>query len=435
MLVDCPNWISQVEYLVFSGGGMRGLLVSGALSVLENVLEKKLLGCGGSSIGALIAMMVVVGYDSKEMQHQFARDADFMRANNDVLSLTTKYGLNNKTGLVSRLKELLTLKKIDPDITFGQLRLLTNKLLRVTVTNLATEESEIWDACTTPDRCVWEGVATSMALPIICCPTIAQGLVEQQYLVDGGVLDNLPLTMFDQEKTLAIWLPYQSSPIKSFTGYLQCVLSVTWKALQKAQYAALSASWKKRIVALSIDESVSVLDVDLPWSKRREMIEQGAIQMCGFLKRDKLVLQYVEILLHVLVIVSLVPSTKKRDDVNKTVTREDSLKIKCCSSHAMGQGDENLDHDSWISPVVEISDSIEQCKSQTQSLQLKSPKVTNLFESIPASILRVRVASDSLCSLCLYSKKYIHQPQSTLMDEEAREEDNYTKAVEEVLAS
>src|SRR5271166_6526508 len=63
------NPCADYKYLVFSGGGMRGLSFAGAVSSLEKKgLElNKLKGIGGVSAGSIIASLLAIGYTPDEL--------------------------------------------------------------------------------------------------------------------------------------------------------------------------------------------------------------------------------------------------------------------------------------------------------------------------------------------------------------------------------
>ena len=69
-----PN---DIEYLALEGGGGKGYAFLGALEILE---EKGVLaqikGFAGASAGAIAAMLLSIGYDSKRLQTYLASDFD-----------------------------------------------------------------------------------------------------------------------------------------------------------------------------------------------------------------------------------------------------------------------------------------------------------------------------------------------------------------------
>ena len=71
--------ILKLKYLAFRGGGMRGGAFCSALDVLDEILFKvyseclsdRIQGCAGTSIGSLVAFMMVTGFQPKQMVHQY----------------------------------------------------------------------------------------------------------------------------------------------------------------------------------------------------------------------------------------------------------------------------------------------------------------------------------------------------------------------------
>ncbi|MCK5177293.1 MAG: patatin-like phospholipase family protein, partial [Candidatus Aenigmarchaeota archaeon] len=57
-------------FCIFAGGGVRGTAYVGALKALEE-MEIEISGLAGSSVGALFASLVAVGYTQEEIKNLF----------------------------------------------------------------------------------------------------------------------------------------------------------------------------------------------------------------------------------------------------------------------------------------------------------------------------------------------------------------------------
>ena len=67
--------INREHFAIFGGGGIRGLAYCGAYKALleENI---QLSGCAGSSIGAVFAALLSIGYNYEEI-YQILSDVSF----------------------------------------------------------------------------------------------------------------------------------------------------------------------------------------------------------------------------------------------------------------------------------------------------------------------------------------------------------------------
>lgn len=205
------------KYLVLKGGGIRGIAYAGAIKVLEeqgvvNDLEK----IGGTSVGAITGALLAVGYSAKELQEKlfdldiavfndgefyFLGGQDRMRKNfgwykGDELEHWIETQLQEKTGISG--------------ITFQQLhdRAQQNrkfKDLYVTTTNLSKQRLEIFSYETQPGMKVSVAVRASVSIPLYYTAVFTDSTGHRcaapqpngNVYVDGGLLANYPITMFN----------------------------------------------------------------------------------------------------------------------------------------------------------------------------------------------------------------------------------------------
>jgi predicted acylesterase/phospholipase RssA len=157
--------------LVLSGGGARGAAHIGVLSVLaENGFEIDRVG--GCSIGAFIGAMAAAGWDPQRMR-------DTWREELALRSPFSDYTVP-RTSLIRGRRAEAMLRRI-----FGEVAL--EELPRSFFTVSADLVSS--DLVVHRRGPAWEAVGTSMAIPGLAPPQRRDG----RLLVDGGVLDNLPV--------------------------------------------------------------------------------------------------------------------------------------------------------------------------------------------------------------------------------------------------
>lgn len=193
---------------IFEGGGVKGIAYIGALSVLqEREILPKIERIGGTSAGAIMGLLIGLNFSFKEIE-DILLNLDFTRFLDDsfgvVLDTTRlfkEFGWYKGDYFRNWIGDLIQLKTGNPDATFKEI-FETGKELGVRDmffigTNLSTRRSEVFSMEHTPDLCVADAVRISMSIPLLFAAK--RGEYNDVY-VDGGVLDNYPIKLFDREK-------------------------------------------------------------------------------------------------------------------------------------------------------------------------------------------------------------------------------------------
>lgn len=191
--------------LVFEGGGVKGIAYVGALHVLtkKGVLDQ--VGrVGGTSAGAINALLLGLGYTQAEMQHvlwnlnfnNFLDDS--WGAVRDTHRLLTEFGWYKGDFFHRWVGERIQHKGFSPDATFQDLKASGKcRDMYFVGTNLSTGFGEVFSAEHTPRMRVADAVRISMSIPLFFASV--QSPRRDRY-VDGGVLDNYPVKLFDRLK-------------------------------------------------------------------------------------------------------------------------------------------------------------------------------------------------------------------------------------------
>ncbi len=221
LLLPSLGFAQQHEYknLVLEGGGIRGLAYAGVFSVLE---EKGILQqvekVGGSSAGSVAGMLVCIGYSAREIDSLMMELPleKFNDGNGGLLGkyarFKRKFGLYKGEAFEKWLKSLVAHKTGNPLLTFEQLhalRLKNNlyKDLYCTGTNLSKQQLEIFSVDHTPSIPIALAVRVSAGIPLYFEPIALDNQLQRikksdttsfvNYYVDGGMLCNYPISMFD----------------------------------------------------------------------------------------------------------------------------------------------------------------------------------------------------------------------------------------------
>lgn len=209
--------------LVFEGGGIKGVAYGGALLELENRgILPQIQRVGGTSAGAIQASLLAVGYSAEEISQIIAETpietfndgGTVLRAGKRFLK---QFGWYEGKNFLDTIQKLLIARTNKPDLTFAELHELAKTVpfrdLYVTGVNLTKQKLEIFSHETYPDMRVCDAVRVSMSIPLYyrSLAINAKGKVIEKPLssddcnifVDGGLLMNYPIELFDQTKYLS----------------------------------------------------------------------------------------------------------------------------------------------------------------------------------------------------------------------------------------
>lgn len=190
--------------LIFEGGGVKGIAYIGAMQVMKEkgVLEN-ITRVGGTSAGAINATMLALGYDIAE-QRRILKKLDFnnfMDDNwglvRDTERLIKKFGWYKGDFFHHWISGLINKKLKNPNATFRDLKAAGLPDLFVYGTNLSTRFGEVFSVEHTPTTRIADAVRISMSIPLFFA---AFRNARNDVYVDGGLLSNFPVKLFDRDK-------------------------------------------------------------------------------------------------------------------------------------------------------------------------------------------------------------------------------------------
>ena len=207
----------RYKNLVLEGGGIRGLAYPGAMQVLE---EKGVLqnieNVAGCSAGAIMGLMIALHYSSHEIDSIFStlkiqqfNDGSFFGIPRRVKK---EYGIFKGDKFEEWLSKLIINKTGNAEITFAQLHQLhvinkNFKELYVTGTNISRQKLQIFSWHHSPGMKLKTAVHISGCIPVYYKPVAVDSNWQEvseknkktnvDLYVDGGMLNNYPLNIFD----------------------------------------------------------------------------------------------------------------------------------------------------------------------------------------------------------------------------------------------
>lgn len=192
----------NIHNLVFEGGGIRGLAFGGVMKIMEEYdILKYVNKLAGSSAGAIFATGIAVGYTAQEMI-DIITQTDFNSFKDsssivifDLVRLLTQYGIYKGDAFFNWISEILARKTGDGKITFRQVFEKYGKTLVITGTCLNRANTYFFchENPKYADMPVALAVRISMSIPCLW-KAVKLG---RDTMVDGGVLNNYPLFVFD----------------------------------------------------------------------------------------------------------------------------------------------------------------------------------------------------------------------------------------------
>ena len=211
---------------VFEGGGVKGIGLAGAVAVAEE-RGYRWANVAGTSAGAIVAALVAAGYGAAEVK-EILGELDYNRFKDATLldrvplvgpvaSLIFEKGIYEGKFFENWLRGLLREKKVE---TFGDL--ITEEFqndeqyrfkLRVIASDITRGRllvlpQDIADFGIRPEELdVARAVRMSMSIPFFYEPVKLKNreTKEISYIVDGGLLSNFPVWLFDTEGNIPQW--------------------------------------------------------------------------------------------------------------------------------------------------------------------------------------------------------------------------------------
>lgn len=285
---------------VFSGGGIKGFALIGAYEEIENrgfQFER----VAGTSAGSIVAALIAAGYTSKEI-YQLVDEFDLPKMLDSRKTMIPfsiakwllvywKLGLYKGNELEHWMKNKLEAKGLR---TFSDL---PPQALRVIASDLSNGQMVV-----IPDDLeklgispgsfsIAKAIRMSCSIPYFFEPVKLRSIDGTNIIVDGGVLSNFPMWLFDKEneKRVRPVLGIKLSPsehehekhqikngIQLFTALFE-----TMKDAHDQRY--ISKHYVENIMFIKA-EGVSLIEFNLTEEKKRKLFEVGREHAKKFLE-------------------------------------------------------------------------------------------------------------------------------------------------------
>ncbi len=271
-LYQSKNVKKYKKVLILSGGGVRGVAHLGALKAMETK------GCldkfevyAGTSIGALILALYLIGYSPDE-QFEFIKKFDLTKMKNiNIANILQHFGLDNGERMEYVIKRLIQAKGFSVDLTLGELYDKTKKKLIVTTVCLNSGTINYMSYEQYPHLPLYLAVRMSTAIPLFYTPI----KYNNRLYIDGGCVDNYPIKIFEKELDTVVGV-YITETVDNVEEINNFELFIT--RIFKCFLVGMVFNGKKAYEKYTVDvnlEMISAVDFGIDDKKKEDMFKRG----------------------------------------------------------------------------------------------------------------------------------------------------------------
>lgn len=260
--------------ILLSGGSIKTLSTLGALQYCydNNLLDHSVETFVGTSAGAIICYLLVIGYTPVEVICYFVSKNLFRHEHYvDIVSMLKGDGAISFLDIHEHL-ENLTIEKIGRLVTFKEVRDLFGKTLVMTTYNYTKKQIEYLSPETTPDLPCLIGLRMSTCLPFV----FSKYKYKDCFYIDGGVIDNFPLEYIDPSagRTLGfhidIFHDLLHTEEESLLHTVYALLSIPLKELERVKLEE-----RKEMEIIFLQNNVHLLNFDLTPKEKLDLFSDG----------------------------------------------------------------------------------------------------------------------------------------------------------------
>lgn len=254
--------------LVFSGGGIKGISLVGALNALDDLgFLSEFDEFAGSSIGSFILALYIVGYSPTELK-KICFGLDFSKLKSiRIFDIFTKFGIDSGEKLEQLIFKLLKRKNAE-NIRMKDLRY----KLTVTTVNINTGKIIYINSNNYPDMKLSMAVRMSMSVPWFYAPVLFEG----NLYVDGAVIDNYPITIF-KDRIMDVLGIYLLEDEGTNLNKIENIEDFT-KSIIKCFINGINAIKRHNYEFCTIDiktEFINVLDYEIDKKQKQSLYDIG----------------------------------------------------------------------------------------------------------------------------------------------------------------
>lgn len=199
------NMFYPYQGIALEGGGVCGICHAGVAKYLNQIGQLNQINYFiGSSAGSMLAAMLACRVPVDQLEN-IMLNLDLKSFENynwlyigSLYRLHSKLGLNDGQNIQSQFEDILFQITGVHNITFKQITEKYKTHCILTATSYRQQKTLYYSDFDTPDKIVSSAVQASASYPIEFSPMLVQctspeGNLEQDYHIDGGILNNYPI--------------------------------------------------------------------------------------------------------------------------------------------------------------------------------------------------------------------------------------------------
>ncbi|WP_318508440.1 patatin-like phospholipase family protein [Bacillus sp. T3] len=285
---------------VFSGGGIKGFAIASAIGEVEK--NGFTFGrVAGTSAGSIVAAMVAAGYSSMEIVHLLEQlDVNIFKDERKSVIFPTfarwlfiywRMGLYRGNKLENWISEILSAKGIH---TFSDLPPHALRVVASDLTNgrMLVLPDDLQSYGISPDAFpVAKAIRMSCSIPYFFEPVKIKTFDRSDIVVDGGVLSNFPMWLFDKEhvdKTrpvLGIKLTSKTPELqKNNVNNAIKLLEALFETMMSAHDSRYISRKHEKDIIFIPTEGISGIHFDITADERKYLMDVGRESAARFLK-------------------------------------------------------------------------------------------------------------------------------------------------------
>lgn len=245
----------------------------GALKALENYrILCEIETFAGTSVGALIIVFFVIGYDIDEI-FEFIKyfDVTKMSSIDSLNTIISHFGFDDGKKIDIILKKIFECKNLNPDITFNDLFIITKKKIIITSVCINTMDVVYMSYESHPNMSIKLAVKMAISIPILFTPIF----FENKYYIDGGCIDNYPIGLFKDNLDDVIGLYVETNNrivdnINTIEDYVYQLL----QCISKGITTNILNGYEKSTISISIDW-IPLIDIDMDINEKIKLFSKG----------------------------------------------------------------------------------------------------------------------------------------------------------------
>lgn len=304
--------IQKYENLVFEGCGILGFAYCGVISELEKQgMLQNFKRFAGTSAGAIFAALLSANFTSDEVMKihkiMFFDNLSTKYDLSSVFNISKNYGINSSSSIRKHINVILN-TKFNQDVTMSELFKKTGKELVLVSCCLNREKPIYFHHATFPNVKVIDAIIASLSVPLFFHPLPLTVFETEDYFVDGGVVDNYPIWIFnniealyqgelsnlnkEQINPLTLGLKllgasnisqnYNRKPVESVFNFITQLINTM---ISQSNISSFSPSWIQQTILIPTG-SIYFLNIDINNEKIEELLKHGTDAIQKHFKKE-----------------------------------------------------------------------------------------------------------------------------------------------------